>query len=270
MMNFFTKKSAHFFAILLSAIFFTSCLTTPQNARLMGEDEVRLRNSAIDALEDGNNFFAQKKYAHAINSYQKVFNYAEHVENAIIDTAMYQLACSYTMIKDFKNAKEYFAKLFDAKSQSRVLKESLAYVTLLGGDVANGTKLYEELASENPFDGKLKNNYILALVASKDLDGAEKELNAYEALYGKDEHFYTITEKIAQQKNPPVETVQKTTDKENFSTDASKEKFDSENELKEENIQKENSSTNNMPPPPVDKSILDDDAFAIPDWTSGF
>ena len=189
------KKTAFALVLVLVALVFTACGSLP------GEQRVLRENSAAEYVTLADGYFSQEKYAKASEYYEKALQLTEST-----DTVCYKLACSYAYEGEYEKAMPLFSDLLDKDPQNRTIKESLAYVTVMSGDVRGGGELYEELAADFPEDGKLLKNYVLTLIQSKNFDAAEDKIKLYKSLFGTDSNSQLLDRKLQEALKPAEET----------------------------------------------------------------
>lgn len=189
------KNTAFALIFVISALLFASCGSLP------GEQRVLRENSAAEYVTLADGYFSQEKYAKASEYYEKALQLTEST-----DTVTYKLACSYAYEGEYEKAMPLFSDLLDKDPQNRTIKESLAYVTVMSGDVRGGGELYEELAADFPEDGKLLKNYVLTLIQSKNFDAAEDKIKLYKSLFGTDSNSQLLDRKLQEALKPAEET----------------------------------------------------------------
>ena len=189
------KKTAFALILVISALLFAACGSLP------GEHRVLRENSAAEYVTLADGYFSQEKYAKASEYYEKALQLTESTT-----TVTYKLACSYAYEGEYEKAIPLFSSLLDQDPQNRTIKESLAYVTVMSGDVRGGKDLYEELAADFPKDAKLLKNYILTLIQSKNYDEAEEKIKLYKSLFGTDSDSQLLDRKLQDALKPAEET----------------------------------------------------------------
>ena len=79
--------------------------------------------------------------------------------------------------KDWENAKSSFEKLLKLDSENGSLKSSLAYIKAMSGDLDGALEIYKELFEANNTDVTFLKNYISILIAKKDIESANTQLD---------------------------------------------------------------------------------------------
>lgn len=148
----------NFFLVLFTlSLFFSSCATS--SFRIPGESKIILKNLATEYYTVADGYLEIKNYAKAAQYYKLAMR-----DKNLYLTAYYKLARSYALAKDWENADKTYRELLELDSENNVLKTSLAYITVMRGEVDSGIEMYKTLLKDNPFDENLLESYVSLLI----------------------------------------------------------------------------------------------------------
>lgn len=237
------------------------------------ERTFRKDNQCAEYAAIADAYYEQKNYSKASEYYEKARKAPK-----FYDSMTYKLACSKALGGDFLYAKELFSELLAKESSNRTLKESLAYCTVMSGDLEAGINLYESLVMENPEDGNTWKNYIKVLIASEQKEKAEIQIEKYEKIFGKGTDTESLRKRLTKKENVEVENETKvsekseneTIDKENTEKNTQEENKEKVQESSKEDIEEKIEDQSEKDESEDSEEAEDNSDSFIPDFTQGF
>lgn len=165
-------KARFFEAIAVAGVFtFATSCSSNGSLKIPGEDSVIEKNIVSEYMNIAKAYEDLKNYSKAVEYYRLASQADTH--KVLGKSAMYSMARTYALAKDWKNAEELYISLLEEDTDNTNLRISLAYISAMSGNLDQACKSYQELCEKNPTDKNLLKNYISVLVASEKMEEAD-------------------------------------------------------------------------------------------------
>ena len=113
-------------------------------------------------------------------------------------TAYYKLARSYALAKDWENAMKAYEYLLSLDKDNSMLKTSIAYITVMRGDVDSGILQYRDLLEKNPYDENLLESFVALLINVGRGEDAEESFFALKEKFPDNKQITTFAQQLSE------------------------------------------------------------------------
>ncbi|MBQ4377687.1 MAG: tetratricopeptide repeat protein [Treponema sp.] len=172
-------------------LFFVSCASS--SLRIPGESRIILKNLATEYYTIADGYLEIKNYTKAAQYYKLAMRNED-----LYLAAFYKLARSYALAKDWENADKTYRELLELDSENTVLKTSLAYITVMRGELDDGILMYKKLTEENPYDENLLESYVSLLINVGRGEDAEESFFVLKEKFPDNKQISTFSQSLSE------------------------------------------------------------------------
>lgn len=147
-------------------------------------------------LSLGDEYASLEKYEKAVSFYEKALP-----SKTFYWTALYKLARTNALSKNWKKAKKYYTALLTRDSENVNLKTSLAYIEAMSGNFESAKKIYETLVSDETAPESIYTNYESVLLSMKKIDDAETLLSRIKEKFPASDKISDFEKKLTELKD---------------------------------------------------------------------
>ena len=104
-------------------------------------------------------------------------------DRALHDAAYYKIGQCYAKNKQYDKAYSVFNTILRKDPENKSLKNTLAYLTAMNGNVEEAAELYKQILASDPDNVETLVNYVSVLIILKDYETAKINLSYLEKKY---------------------------------------------------------------------------------------
>jgi len=159
------KKTTLLLLLLICqfSIILTSCVS--KSIPIPGDKQKQITNIYIEYMNIADIYFGEEKYDKAITYYEMAMQYKQ-----LYWDCYYKLAKSYAYQSNWTKSREMFETLLKRDPNNSSLKESMAYINAMSGEVDKALKQYDQLIKDQPENADFLVNYIAVILLNERLD----------------------------------------------------------------------------------------------------